>query len=85
MEENDVETEHGSVVEPSPGMVGGLEYINTKMRDVNIKELSRGFVVKVGCQSYAFVTKAEMIEKLIEYINNPTETECKWNNGELFE
>jgi hypothetical protein len=41
MEENDVELE--------PGPVGELEYISNKMREVNIKELSRGFVVKVGC------------------------------------
>jgi hypothetical protein len=77
MEENDVELE--------PGPVGELEYISNKMREVNIKELSRGFVVKVGCQSYAFTKKSEMIGKLIEYINNPAETECKWNNGNLFE
>lgn len=38
MEENDVELE--------PGPVGELEYISNKMRGVNIKELSRGFVVK---------------------------------------
>lgn len=43
--------EHAAFVgELEPGPVGELEYISNKMREVNIKELSRGFVVKVGCQ-----------------------------------
>lgn len=54
------------------------------MREVKINELSRGYIVTVGCQSFAFSTKDEMLQKLIEYINNPDGTERKWYKDELF-
>ena len=55
-----------------------------KIREINISQLSRGFVVRVGCQNFAFSTKEELIGKLAEYINEPNKSEEKWNRGDLF-
>ena len=55
-----------------------------KMRHVKINQLSRGYVVAVGCQEFAISTKEELVEKLTEYINDPGDTERKWERGELF-
>ena len=41
--------------------------------NVNIETLDFGYVVRVGCKSFAFETKEKMIEKLLEYLNNPAE------------
>jgi hypothetical protein len=53
-------------------------------RGISIQTLHRGYIVNVGCHSFAFETKETMLEKLTEYINNPQEAEQKWNDGSLF-
>ena len=56
-----------------------------RLRDIRIQELTRGYVVTVGCAAFAISTKAELVTKLMEYLTNPDETEQKWYAGELFE
>lgn len=55
-----------------------------KIRQINIEEVNRGFIVRVGCHTFAISTKAELTTKLTEYINEPEKTEQKWYKGELF-
>lgn len=55
-----------------------------KIRQINIEEVNRGYFVRIGCQTFAIGTKAELISNLTEYINEPTKTEKKWFSGELF-
>jgi hypothetical protein len=55
-----------------------------KIRQINIEEVSRGYIVRVGCHTFAISTKAELTTKLTEYINEPTKTEKKWFSGDLF-
>lgn len=55
-----------------------------KIREIVINELNRGFIVRVGCHTFAISTKAELTGKLIEYINEPLKTEQKWFGGKLF-
>lgn len=57
---------------------------NNKIRPINIEELDRGFIVSVGCHRFAISSKEEMIEKLLQYINEPQATEVKWYKNELF-
>lgn len=57
---------------------------NNKVRTFVVKELSRGYTVEVGCQMFAIETKAQLISKLSEYINEPEKTEQKWFKNELF-
>lgn len=56
-----------------------------RMRDVKIRQLHRGYVVDVGCHSFAFSTKEDMMKYLMAYIDNPQETEKSFNEGLLFE
>ena len=58
---------------------------SNRMRDVNIRQLHRGYIVDVGCHSFAFSTKEEMTKYLVSYIDNPQETEKSFNEGLLFE
>lgn len=54
------------------------------MRSVKIDQVNHGYMVQVGCQTLAIESKERLIEKLIAYINNPQETEEKYNQGKLF-
>lgn len=62
--------------EPTPHM--------PRMREIKISALDRGFVVQVGCQSFAIQTKEDLIAKLVQYINDPMGTEEKYHKGEFF-
>lgn len=55
-----------------------------KIRQINIEEVNRGYIVRVGCHTFAISTKAELTAKLTEYINEPAKTEKKWYSGDLF-
>jgi hypothetical protein len=76
-----VETETGR-----PGTMSGRpEPMQTNiMREVSFRQLSHGYMVVVGCQSFAIETASGLIAKLSEYILNPAATEQKWNEGKLF-
>ena len=70
-----VETEAGRIASPMPP--------NT-MREVSIRQLSHGYMVVVGCQTFAIETSSDLIAKLSEYILNPAATEQKWEEKKLF-
>lgn len=55
-----------------------------KIRQINIEEVNRGFIVRVGCHTFAISTRAELTTKLTEYINEPDSTEKKWYDNKLF-
>lgn len=55
-----------------------------KMREFTVKPLSYGYIVVVGCTSFAIETKEQLINKLTDYIKYPEDTEKKWFAGELF-
>lgn len=52
---------------PTAPMVPGP----SKIEDIHIQQLDRGFIVKVGCQTVAVSDKNELIGKLTAYISNP--------------
>jgi hypothetical protein len=53
-------------------------------RQITITPQDYGYLVNVGCQTVCIETKEKLIEKLIAYINNPSETEQKYLAGKLF-
>lgn len=57
---------------------------NNGFRNISIRALNAGYIVDVGCHSFAIETKESLIDKLTQYINNPRATERKWDRGELF-
>lgn len=46
--------------------------------EVSLRFLSRGCVVRVGCQEIAFESAEEAIKELNEYVSNTYETQQKW-------
>ncbi len=54
------------------------EEIGSHVREVNIKPLDSGYLVKVGCQSVAVETTESLLKALGEYLNNPTQFEKAW-------
>ena len=49
-----------------------------RMRDVLIHQLDYGYLVTIGCQSFAFEDFETIIGHLSAYMENPTEVEKDW-------
>ncbi len=60
----------------APEPVMDLPYSN--LREINIKPLSSGFLVNVGCQSVAVETVETLVSNLTAYLNNPMGFEKAW-------
>jgi len=63
------------------------EYIRPRMDylrsyEINIRFLTLGCVVRVGCKEIAFTSISEAMQEINAYIANPKELESKYN--ELF-
>jgi hypothetical protein len=56
-------------------------YSSSSLREVNIRPLSSGYLVNVGCQSVAVETTETLLKTLGEYLNNPTGFERDWNKN----
>ena len=56
---------------------------NPKIRTINIDQLDLGYVVRVGCQSFAIETSEKLVSAMVEYLNHPNETEIKWFEGKF--
>jgi hypothetical protein len=54
------------------------EEIGNHVREVNIKPLDSGYLVKVGCQSVAVETTETLLKALGDYLNNPDSFERAW-------
>ena len=46
--------------------------------NINIEPLNRGFVVRVGCQSLAILSKKELVKLFNAYMENPEKVEKEW-------
>ena len=55
-----------------------------RIRSITIRQLDRGYIVEVGCQTLAITNKTELITLFVEYVNNPAATEQKHLEGKLF-
>lgn len=49
-----------------------------KAKEIVIQSLDYGYIVKVGCQTFAVETVDKLTVNLGEYLNNPSGTERKW-------
>ena len=57
---------------------------NGVIRNINIREVQRGYIVEVGCSTFVFETKEGLLDKLTQYLNNPRNIENLWFNKKLF-
>ena len=59
-------------------------YEYSKDWSVTFNTLDYGYVVQVGCKSFAITSKELLIKLLTQYINNPRELVKAFNEGTLF-
>lgn len=45
---------------------------------ITINKLDYGYVVKIGCQSFAIESEKKVISGLTKYLDNPSEEEKRW-------
>ena len=57
--------------------------ISQSKREINISPLDYGYVIRVGCQVLAIESKQDIIRYLTDYLNNPNETENKYQQKQL--
>ena len=55
----------------------------TQAREINIRPLNHGYVVNVGCQTFAIESVEKLISNLEKYLHSPIETEKEWFSGNL--
>lgn len=53
-----------------------------KIRNIRIEQLDNGYVVKLGCKDFVIEDKDNLINLFTTYINNPNESEVKFNKTE---
>lgn len=49
-----------------------------KMKEINIKEVDSGFIVRVGCQTMAIESAENLVKRLSEYILDPSKVEDEY-------
>lgn len=53
------------------------------IRDVKIKQLNFGYMVQVGCHSFAIETREKLLTALGDYMKDPQKTEKEWFDGKF--
>jgi hypothetical protein len=53
------------------------------IRQINIEPLNYGFMVRIGCQTFAIETPDKLIEKLTGYLKDPNTVEKKWQREHI--
>ena len=56
---------------------------SSQAREINIRPLHHGYVVNIGCQTFAIESIEKLIINLETYLKNPNETEKEWLSGNL--
>jgi len=55
-----------------------------KMRPINIREVNKGYIIEIGCHTFAFNNVSDFLPQLTKYIKFPQKIEEAWFKGELF-
>lgn len=64
--------------EPQPQECNQSKQYALSSYEINIKFMSRGCVISVGCKSIPFSSTEEAITELHNYFDNPYETQKEW-------
>lgn len=54
-----------------------------RLYQIKIKPLHYGYIVEVGCHSFAFEKIEDATKHITDYYNDPKGVREKWDNGEL--
>jgi hypothetical protein len=72
-------------IESNPVVDGRLvQKDNGYVYPINVRPLDRGYMVEVGCKSFAITSKTELLELFSKYIHNPQETTDLYYSNKLF-
>ena len=55
----------------------------SQAREINIRPLNHGYVVNIGCQTFAIESVDKLVSNIEKYLNSPIETEKEWFSGNL--
>ncbi len=55
-----------------------------KIREISIKQVNYGYIVNVGCHTFAIESVAKLSDMLNKYLLQPNVTEKLWYDGTLF-
>lgn len=50
----------------------------SKARQITIEQMDYGYIVRVGCQTFAIESYGKVINNLIDYLKDPEATEMNW-------
>jgi hypothetical protein len=50
----------------------------SKARQITIEQMDFGYIVRVGCQTFAIESYGKVINNLIDYLKDPEATEANW-------
>ncbi len=70
----------GQAIAPMPPKPEPGEIFN-----VNIRQLAYGYVVEVGCRTFAIEDSTRLIDLLGRYLKSPNEVHKQYNDGVLFQ
>lgn len=75
-----------NVVDYSSTTLINSDYMEGPVRakEINISPLPHGYLVRVGCQSFAFEDHKKMMKYINQYLDNPADVEAKFYSGKLF-
>lgn len=59
------------------GKLGEIEQTR-EFKKIIIDKLDYGYVIKIGCQSFAIESEKKVLSGLTTYLNNPSEEEKRW-------
>ena len=60
------------------GMAVPPNYQQNTIRNISIKQLNYGYIVEVGCHSFAIETHHKVMIHLGKYLADPKKTEEEW-------
>lgn len=85
--EFNIELRQQRIMNKQEGTVGDLPTNcepGDKIRSIQIEQLDRGYIVRVGCATIAIDNKSELMSRMIAYLENPADTEKRYFEGILF-
>ena len=71
----------GTITYADSGTTSAATATPTPKRDIQIKSLNHGYIVTIGCQTFAIEEIKSLIKHLETYLRSPEETEQKWLSG----
>ena len=70
--------------EPASEILPSEEFKSSAPYEVSIRQVNNGFIVNVGCQTFAFEKFETASKYMAMYFENPSETTRKHYEGTLF-